>query len=209
MAPIADTATISAVVLAGGLSRRFGQEKGLAEWRGLPVVEYVLQRLPRPRRGTLLVMRAEQEADWTPREGVQIINDHEAHAGPLRGVVRALDHVALTHLADWAWVVACDQPLVSAGLLVALAAKASPAALAVIPEWDGRLQPLSGLYHVDAAARLRECHDRGEASLIGALETIGYQLMPAEECRHHDLRGLGFMSINRPSELAELERMLA
>jgi molybdopterin-guanine dinucleotide biosynthesis protein A len=61
---------------------------------------------------------------------------------------------------------------------------------------------------VDAAARLRTCHDQGETSLVGALETIGHKLMPMEECRRHDLRGLGFMSINRPSELAELERML-
>ncbi len=78
----------------------------------------------------------------------------------------------------------------------------------MIPEWEGRLQPLSGLYHVDAAERLRESHKRGEVSLVRALETMGHLVYPGHRCREHDPRGLGFMNVNRPADLSVLERML-
>ena len=126
----------------------------------------------------------------------------------MRGVIRALEYLHDSRPASWAWLVACDQPLVNADLLRALTAEVTPATLAVIPEWNGRLQPLTGLYHVDAGARLRTCQNQGEASLVRALETIGYQKYSAAQCRRHDPRGLGFMNINRPADLDELERML-
>jgi len=203
-----DPATVTAVILGGGHSRRFGQEKGLATWRGLSLVDHLLRRLPSPRRGTLLVLRAEQTQDWAGRDNVTIIHDHAAHEGPLRGVIRALDYLCENRTASWAWIVACDQPLVSANLLRAMLAAVTPATLAVVPEWKGRLQPLTGLYHVDAGARLRTCHEHGETALVRALETIGYQKLAADTCHQHDPLGLGFMNINRPADLNELERML-
>jgi molybdopterin-guanine dinucleotide biosynthesis protein A len=203
-----DAAAVTAVVLGGGHSRRYGQEKGLANWRGLSLVDHVLQRLPQPRRGTVLVLRAEQSDDWAGRDEVTIIHDHQAHEGPLRGVIRALEYLHDSRPASWAWLVACDQPLVNADLLRALTAEVTPATLAVIPEWNGRLQPLTGLYHVDAGARLRTCQNQGEAALVRAVETIGYQKYSTAQCRRHDPRGLGFMNINRPADLDELERML-
>ncbi len=204
---------MAALVLGGGHSRRFGQEKGLADWRGLSLVDHVLQRLPTPRQGTLLALRAEQSADWknadwAGRDEVEIIHDHQAHAGPLRGVIRGLEHLHDNGRAKWAWVVACDQPLVNANLLRALLGVVTPATLAVVPEWEGRLQPLTGLYHVDAASQLRAWHDRGETSLVRALANIGHQTFPAAKCREHDPRGLGFKNINRPADLDELARML-
>ncbi len=204
-----DTASMAAIVLGGGQSRRFGQEKGLATWRGLTLVDHVLQRLPQPRRTTLLVLRQEQEATWAGHDhDVTIIHDHDAHAGPLRGVIRGLEYLAENQLGPWAWVIACDQPLLSATLLGGLMAETSAATLAVIPEWDDRLQPLTGLYHVDAAPHLRTCHEQGEASLTRALKTIGHQVYSADQCRQHDPRGLGFMNVNRPTDLDELERIL-
>jgi molybdopterin-guanine dinucleotide biosynthesis protein A len=199
---------VSAVVLGGGQSRRFGREKGLAMWRGRNLVDHVLQRLPHPRPATLLVLRAEQNDTWSGRDGVDIVHDHNAHAGPLRGAIRGLEHLGEAHPDSWAWIVACDQPLISADLLCALLREVSPTTLAVVPEWNGQLQPLSGLYHVDAAAELRACHERGEVSLVGALETVGHRVFSARHCREHDPRGLSFMNVNRPADLNELERML-
>jgi len=208
MAAGPNTGAVTAIVLGGGQSRRFGQEKGLATWRGLSLVDHVLRRLPRPRRATLLVLRREQAADWTGRDEVDIIHDHAAHAGPLRGVIRGLEHLAELQPDSWAWVVACDQPLVSSELLCGLLPETSAATLAVIPEWAGRLQPLSGLYHVDAAVPLRARHERGEVSLIRAIETIAHRTFTPDQCRRHDPRGLGFMNVNRPADLDELERIL-
>ncbi len=199
---------MAAIVLGGGHSRRFGREKGLAKWRSLSLVDHVLQRLPQPRQSTILVLRAEQCTAWADRDDVTIISDHDAQAGPLRGVIRGLEYLAEHSHSGWAWIVACDQPLVCTTLLQALPAAISPSKLAVIPEWEDRLQPLTGLYHVDAASELRRCHERGEASLINALHSVGHVTFSADQCRQLDPRGLGFMNVNRPADLDELERVL-
>jgi len=199
--------TPAVIVLCGGQSRRFGTDKGLAVWRGKTLIDHVLDRLPPHHRPTVLVMRQEQQTLYGEREQVTVISDHQAHAGPLRGVIRGLEHLAGT--ASWAWVVACDQPLVCPALLTALVDKITIPAQAIIPEWESRLQPLTGLYPVAAASALRQQHEAGENSLLGALATIPHTVIPATECRASDPLGLGFRNINRGSDLAELERHYA
>lgn len=201
MAP--DSKTVTAVILSGGRSSRFGSDKGLAQWRGRRLVDLVLDRVPQICSAKVLVLREEQDnGAWLNVTTVH--DDPQRNEGPLRGVIRGLEACTTT----WAWIVACDQPLVSSDLLCGLMAEPSPATLAVIPTWEGRLQPLTGLYHVDAAAPLRARHDRGVTSLIGALESVGHLTFTADQCRQYDPRGLGFMNVNRPADLDELERML-
>jgi molybdopterin-guanine dinucleotide biosynthesis protein A len=101
--------------------------------------------------------------------------------------------------------VACDQPLVRADLLLALQRSVLANDRALIPEWNDRLQPLTGLYAVQTGLLLAECGASGEQSLIGALKTVGYRVFTEEECRRSDPRGAGFLNINRPDQLAQLE----
>ncbi len=191
---------MTAVILAGGRSTRFGSDKGLATWRGRRLVDHVLDRLPVERDGTVLVIRREQDDGAWP--GVTTVHDDPArNEGPLRGVIRGLAACRTT----WAWIVACDQPLVSADLLLSLRESALPDDLALIPEWNDRLQPLTGLYAVQSGPLLSECGADGEQSLIGALKTVGFRVFTEEECRRCDPRGAGFLNINRPEQFAQLE----
>lgn len=191
---------VTAVILAGGRSARFGGDKGLAAWRGRRLVDHVLERLPDKRDGTVLVIRREQDDGTWP--GVTTVHDDpDLGDGPLRGVIGGLAACRTT----WAWVVACDQPLVSADLLQALLQSARPDDLALIPEWDGRLKPVTGLYAVKTGLQLAECAAAGEQSLIGALKTVGFRVFDQEECGRHDPDGIGFLNINRPEQLAQLE----
>ena len=90
-------------------------------------------------------------------------------------------------------------------LLMALAEDAREDDLALIPEWQGRLQPLTGLYAVAAGEKLKQCADAGEHSLIGALKIIGFRVFSEDRCRAVDPAGAGFLNINRPDQLALLE----
>jgi molybdopterin-guanine dinucleotide biosynthesis protein A len=193
-------AEVTAIVLAGGRSTRFGSDKGLTLWRGRRLVDHVLDRLPVPRAGTVVVLRAEQDRD--PPPGVRSVHDDPAAPdGPLRGVIRGLEACP----PGWAWVVACDQPLIQAGLLEALCTTALPDDLALVPEWQGRLQPLSGLYRTAAASRLKARQTAGDRSLIDALAAVGFRTFSESRCRRYDPRGLGFLNVNRPEQLQELE----
>ncbi len=191
---------VTAVILAGGRSTRFGCDKGLVTWRGRSLVDHVLERLPSGRAETVLVLRQDQDTGSWP--DVTIVHDDpDLGDGPLRGVVAGLAACRTT----WAWVVACDQPLVSAPLLVGLLESATPDDRVVIPEWNGRLQPLTGLYAVTAGPLLAKCASSRALSLITALNKIGHRVFAEEQCRKFDPDGAGFLNINRPEQLAQLE----
>lgn len=198
MAP--DSKTVTAVILAGGRSTRFGSDKGLAEWRGRSLVDHVLDRVPLLGSLKLLVVREGQDTSSWP-DVPTVYDDPGRNEGPLRGVICGLG--ACT--TEWAWVLACDQPLVFPELLVDLWSSATVDDHALIPEWEGRLKPLTGLYSVRSGFLLEQCSDRGEKSLIGALKTVGYRVYDEEKCRGWDPRGASFLNVNRPEHLALLE----
>ncbi len=198
MAPA--TTGMAAVILAGGLSTRWGQQdKSLVVWQGQRLVDHVVARLPEERTATILVVREEQGADGWPTD-VVVHDDPGLPAGPLRGVIRGLE--ACT--TDRAWVVACDQPLISTPLLRHLATIDAPDSPAVIPHWAGRPQPLLGVYRTAAASRLARILADGERSLIKALTTLGAQVVDEEQCRRLDPEGESFLNLNRPEQLAAL-----
>ena len=93
---------VAAVVLAGGLSSRFGADKSRATWRGRSLAEHVLGSLPAERAQTIVVLRDDQAPDAWP--GAQVVRDDPAlPEGPLRGVIAGLRACA----TPLAWIVAC------------------------------------------------------------------------------------------------------
>lgn len=195
---------LAAVVLAGGLSTRWGRDKALAPWRGRRLLDHVVERLPDERASTVLVIRAEQDGTAWPAERI-VHDDPGLPAGPLRGVIAGLEACETAR----AWVVACDLPLIHAGLLRFLAGVAAPDRPAVIPVWEGRPQPLVGVYRADTADALRATLAAGEHSLIDALVAADVLLVAEEECRRYDPRGESFLNLNRPDQAADLAERLA
>lgn len=191
---------VTPVILAGGRSTRFGTDKGLAQWRGQSLVDHVLGRLPRCEALPLIVLREEQDQSQWRDVGI-VYDDPSRGEGPLRGVICGL---ASCH-TDWAWVIACDQPMVNPDLLLALMSSVRDDDVALIPEWKGRLQPLTGLYSVAAVSLLKQQAGAGEHSLIGALKSTGFRIFTEEQCGHIDPEGSGFLNINRPDQLELLE----
>ena len=200
-----DNATgIAAIVLAGGLSTRWDEDKALVSWNGRRLVDHVVDRLPEERSATILVVREEQGAEGWPADLV-VHDDPELPAGPLRGVIRGLAACR----TERAWVVACDQPLVSTDLLRHLAAGDASGSPAVIPAWAGRLQPLPGLYRTEARAAFTALQAAGERSLIDALKALGALIVDEGACLRFDPSGESFLNLNRPGQLAALSAHLA
>jgi molybdopterin-guanine dinucleotide biosynthesis protein A len=198
---MAEPAT-SLIILAGGDSRRFGSTKALAEWRGKRLVDHVVERIGQIGDATILVTNPLPEDPAWPGDKV-VYDDQSQPAGPLRGIVRGLAECT----ADWAWVVACDTPLVSAELLLALRREAKPGDVAVAPMWQERRQPLVACWEKAAGPALAELLASGEHSPGAALERFGCRAFPEERCRKVDPDGRSFFNVNRPEELAELDRL--
>jgi molybdopterin-guanine dinucleotide biosynthesis protein A len=193
----------SLVVLAGGESRRFGSPKALVNWRGKRLIDHVVERLGPLSEITIVVTNPMPlEPNW-PGDKV-VYDDKSLPAGPLRGIVRGLAESP----ADWAWVVACDTPLVMGELLQALRREAKPGDVAVTPIWRELRQPLVACWEKAAAAALAGVLRAGEHSPGAALDRLGCRPYPAERCRKIDPEGRSFFNVNTAGDLAELDRLL-
>jgi molybdopterin-guanine dinucleotide biosynthesis protein A len=128
----------SAAILAGGRARRFGgRDKSAAVVDGRPILDRLVGELRQVAdlHELLIVGGA------ATHPAARAIPDAVPESGPLGGV-----HAALTAAAsDAVFVVACDMPFVSAALVERLFALSGEADI-VVPETDGRLHPLCGVY---------------------------------------------------------------
>lgn len=120
---------VTGLVLAGGQgSRMGGVDKGLAPFRGRPLVEHVIERLA-PQVGEILV-NANRNPEAYAGFGHRVIADEIAgFAGPLAGFERGLAHARGELMAT----VPCDSPFLPADLVSRLRAalEAAGAELAV------------------------------------------------------------------------------
>ncbi len=193
--PIAE---ITAVVLAGGRARRMeGQDKGLIELAGRPLVEHVIVRL-RPQVDRLLISANRHLARYEAF-GYPVISDTwPDFPGPLAGLLAAFDHSD----AEWILTVPCDVPLLPDDLVARLrAALGDSGAIASVRTGD-HLQPTFLLAPRTAKASLRHYLASGRRAVHGFLEEQQAQLVDFSEAAD------AFGNLNTPAELEAFERWL-
>ncbi|MFD1611845.1 molybdenum cofactor guanylyltransferase [Sphingomonas tabacisoli] len=163
-------------VLAGGRSSRFGSDKALAEYRGVPLIEHAVAALAAQCDAVVMVGRYGGIADW-PEPG----------CGPLGGLAGALRH-ARANLFDAVLSCGVDAPGVPADLRMSL--MPAPAYVAS--------QPVLGLWPVSAADALEEIlTGSGRHSMLAFAEAIGARPV---KLRHEPA------NVNTPEDLARLEQ---
>ncbi|MBK1618997.1 molybdenum cofactor guanylyltransferase MobA [Lamprobacter modestohalophilus] len=133
---------ITGVVLAGGKARRMGgEDKGLVELAGQPLVAWIIEGL-RPQVQDLMI-NANRSHERYASYGYQVITDAMADfQGPLAGVAAALAVVR----TPWIITVPCDGPYLAPDLVQRLCAALveQEAELAVASD-GARLQPVYAL----------------------------------------------------------------
>ena len=122
-----------ALVLAGGLSKRFGSDKALALFRGAPLFAYVAAGLRA--RGFAQICVVAKEPERYALAGIEMVRDLTPLLTPLAGLHAGL--VASRH--ERVFACAADMPFAAsdAALLEALL-KAAPA----VASHGGQVQPL-------------------------------------------------------------------
>ncbi|MBW8365700.1 MAG: molybdenum cofactor guanylyltransferase [Rhizobium sp.] len=153
---------VTAVILAGGQGRRMGgADKGLVDYQGRPLVEWVLAVLA-PQVGET-VISANRNLERYAAYGRRVLPDTlPDYPGPLAGVLAALQAVT----TDWLLVVPCDTPHLPADLAFRLlgAAQLEGVPLAVAED-DARIHHSCFLVHTDQREHLADYLARGERAV--------------------------------------------
>jgi len=130
---------ITGIILAGGKGRRMdGLDKGMVEFRNMPLIEHVLHRIA-PQVDALMI-NANRNFDFYAASGLPVVPDERLDfAGPLAGIEASLSK-APTPLA---LIVPCDTPFLPTDLVTRMIdVMHKEQADVVIPDDGEREQPL-------------------------------------------------------------------
>ncbi|MEW6118954.1 MAG: molybdenum cofactor guanylyltransferase MobA [Pseudomonadota bacterium] len=184
-------ADLAAVILAGGRGRRMGgADKGLVDYRGRPLVAWVLDALA-PQLGEI-VISANRNLDRYAATGHRVLPDTlPDFPGPLAGVLAAMRAVS----ASWLLVVPCDTPHLPPDLAARLlaAARADDTILAVAAD-DARTHPTCFVARTDLVDDLAATLARGERAV--------HRWQAAHHPAVVQFDAAGFANFNRPEDLA-------
>ena len=130
---------ISAVLLAGGESRRMGKDKATLLFRGRPLwkIQFDLLRTLQPEE---IFISARVDPPWRP-SNVQFVSDEPPSRGPLSGLSATLARIS----TDYLLVLAVDMPLMSEDYLRLICNLIEPDR-GVLPVIGDRAEPLAAIY---------------------------------------------------------------
>ena len=148
--PHADDRIVGLILAGGRGSRMGGEDKGLVEFNGKPMVEHVLAAL-RPQVAEVLI-NANRNQETYRATGCKVVSDTVAgFAGPLAGVSAGMHAVTRTHVL----VLPCDGPFVPPWLAQRLWAASAGKEDTIVAAHDGeRLHPTFALLPVSVLADL-------------------------------------------------------
>ena len=189
---------VTAVVLAGGRSSRFGSDKLSFEIDGRTMLEHAVAAAAAVTSRVLLVVApgGELPASLTST-GVEVVHDRMAFEGPLAALGAALAAID----TPVALVVAGDMPRMVPAVLQRLASTVGTDRPAVNLEVPRRVQPLPMAISVEAARPVvAALLKRGERSLRSLLAEMGAASIPAPVWLSLDPAGRTILDVNRPAD---------
>jgi len=134
----------SAVILAGGQSRRMGCDKAWLPLDGQPLLARQIA-LVRELAPTELFISGRADTDYSALD-CPVLTDEIADAGPLAGIAAGLAATS----AQLVLVLAVDMPDMTSAMLRQLLARCA-AGVGVVPRVDYRVEPLAAFYPKAAA----------------------------------------------------------
>jgi molybdopterin-guanine dinucleotide biosynthesis protein A len=186
--------SISALVLAGGSSRRMGQDKALLKIEGEYLIQHIVSRL-KPLFDEILVITGETKR-YEALLDVPVLEDAINDKGPLGGLYTGLK--LCRH--EWAFLIACDMPFVKLSIIELLVNERGEAPIVAFEIGGHRTHTLA-LYHRSCLAKIERCLQSNELSLQGFFAMLPVQIITEREARERDPELTSFINWNRPEDL--------
>lgn len=183
------------VILAGGQSRRMGENKAAMMFGDEPLLTRVARRLS-PAVDDLLVIGPQSLASLAPH--ARVVEDALPAIGPLGGLYTALSATTGARI----FLIACDMPFVSLSLVRAMLAFAvTHCDVDVVAlEANGRAQPLHAVYARKCLPAVERALNENDHSLHALLAQLAVVAIDVETVRCEDPAGLSAFNVNTPDD---------
>ena len=186
---------ITGVILAGGKATRMGgQDKGLVEISGCPMIVHVIHAL-QPQVSKILI-NANRNKNEYGRFGYPVIaDDLDGFQGPLAGMAAAMNHTS----AEFIFTCPCDGPMLPGNIVERLHSELSSQNAEVCVAHDGRrMQSVYALISCRLQESLR-------TYLAGGGRKIDswYEMHALAQADFRDTKDC-FLNVNQHSDLEEV-----
>ena len=178
---------IGAVILAGGKSSRMGEDKGLITYKGKPMVQWSIEAVA-PITSKIVIVSSNPSYQ---KFNVPVIEDQIPDQGPLGGIVSGMEYLQ----TDKAIILPCDTPHISTDLLLELLQEGAYNAVC-IPQKNGRIHPLTGIYNHSILNHLKEQLALSRLKMTRAMEGLDVKHFIADHWPENALK-----NINTPNDL--------
>ena len=185
--------SVSAAIMAGGKSRRMGQDKAWIELDGEPLIARVAGVLAQVADEVIVVANDPKYGSL----GLRVVRDRYPDGGALGGIATGVS--AATH--DTVLVAACDMPFLSAEMWRAILAHAGEADV-VIPRVGGEYETLHALYTKACLPHMARAVAENRLRVISFFDQVRVLALEEPELRAVDPTLRAFTNVNTPEELA-------
>jgi len=199
----------SAIILAGGVSSRFGQDKGLLQLANKPLITHVLDAISTIVDEKMVVASSKVQAENYAKalgSDVNVLIDVDDAQSPLVG---ALTGFKEAH-GRYALLLSCDTPFVSRDV-VSLLFEVCINRNAVIPRWpNGYIEPLQAVYCTKPACEAaKNALNEGKLNMQSMVDRLrGVRYVSTLVLEQLDLELRTFFNINTPLDLRNAENTL-
>jgi len=184
----------TAVILAGGKSRRMGRDKAEVEFRGRSLLEHAIANLSPLFDGLVLSVREPRALGLSH---VAQVPDRGDGRGPMMGIAAAMAAAR----SEWVFVTGVDMPFVVPSALQYMAARRNGYD-AVLADIDGHWQPMPGFYATAACLpAMRRSMAQGRRSLVRLAASLNTRVVMQAELMPFDPGLRSFADIDTPEDL--------
>ena len=183
---------ITAIILAGGQSKRMGTNKALVEYLGKQLIGYSIE-LSKAFASEVIISSGEDELR---KFGYPVVSDIFPVKAPLAGI-----HAGLTHSrTDWNLVLTCDMPHVSKEIIRFLMTYLDGEQQMIVPGHDGFVEPLCGFYNKNLLDLIEVQFKKQKYSPLDLISHCKSSVIPFDEIFQEPL-SLLFKNVNERKDL--------
>ena len=194
----------TAIILAGGDSRRMGRDKAELLLDGQTLLQRVIAAMQQLFPEIVVSVRQPRPEIDLP----QVCDEHAGEGmqggGPLAGLAAGLGRIS----TPWAFLVACDMPFIEPAMIAMLAGYRS-GYQAVVPVVQGHRQTLAAFYAADCLGAMRAHLARGSKnSLRALLEQLRVRYVDESALLPADPTLRSFRDIDTPEDIETAQNHL-
>ncbi|MBI5124184.1 MAG: molybdenum cofactor guanylyltransferase [Candidatus Omnitrophica bacterium] len=193
---------MTGIVLAGGKATRMGGscDKAFLKIGGETIIERQLKALRNFFKEIIIVTNSPDS--YKGLKNVIIVSDIIRSRGPIGGIYSGL----LASSSFYNFVIACDMPFLNESVIRDII-KNKNGYDVIVPNIDGRLHPLFGIYSKDCISVIEHLIEQDELSVKNLFPIVRSRFLSRDEIRRFDEDLISLENINTKDDLSKAERM--